>query len=196
MTVSHAKKFDQNSPVNSRIIKRKRLLIDQIGNQTDEQMIKPTFKRGRFEYLKVNNLMVQKPRTLMDQEQPIVVDQGSRVLIVDDEIINRKLLKMMVKKMYPNLIIDQAVNGKVAVEMAREHNYDIIFMDIFMPVLDGVSASEQILEVAPKTIIIIVTADGNVSLETLGHLKVTMVWSKPLKREILRVVLDKYTQVG
>lgn len=67
------------------------------------------------------------------------------MLLVDDNKINLRLLKTyMLKKKYP--IIDEAENGLEAVNKfaAREGGYDIIFMDISMPILDGFGATKQI----------------------------------------------------
>jgi CheY-like chemotaxis protein len=67
------------------------------------------------------------------------------MLLVDDNKINLRLLKTyMLKKKYP--VIDEAENGLEAVNKfsAREGGYDIIFMDISMPILDGFGATKQI----------------------------------------------------
>jgi two-component system, CAI-1 autoinducer sensor kinase/phosphatase CqsS len=58
-----------------------------------------------------------------------------KVLIVDDQPANRILLKKVLSDM--NCSCDQAVNGLVAIEMARKTRYDLILMDIEMPELNG-----------------------------------------------------------
>jgi CheY-like chemotaxis protein len=67
------------------------------------------------------------------------------LLLVDDNKINLRLLKAyMLKKRYP--VIDEAENGLEAVKKftERKGGYDIIFMDISMPILDGFGATKQI----------------------------------------------------
>jgi CheY-like chemotaxis protein len=67
------------------------------------------------------------------------------LLLVDDNKINLKLLTtFMRKKKYP--VVDEAENGLEAVNkfQEREQGYDIIFMDISMPILDGFGATKQI----------------------------------------------------
>ncbi len=60
--------------------------------------------------------------------------------------------------MQPDMsIIAEAANGKEAVELTLEHEPDIVLMDISMPVLDGVEATQQISENLPETGIIILT---------------------------------------
>jgi signal transduction histidine kinase/CheY-like chemotaxis protein len=65
-------------------------------------------------------------------------------LIVDDTEINRKVLAKMLSDLGIEVI--EAENGQQAVERFREQRPDIVFMDIRMPVMDGVEAAQQILE--------------------------------------------------
>lgn len=66
------------------------------------------------------------------------------ILVVDDNDINRIVLTSMLERY--NFIADEAEDGEVAIQKAREKDYDLIFMDCAMPVLDGVSATQVILE--------------------------------------------------
>ncbi len=64
------------------------------------------------------------------------------MLVAEDNAVNRLLVKRMFEKL--GCRIDLASNGREAVEMARQLHYDVIFMDCFMPELDGYSASREI----------------------------------------------------
>jgi signal transduction histidine kinase/CheY-like chemotaxis protein len=67
------------------------------------------------------------------------------ILLVEDDFINQKVASTsLIKHGYNNLEI--AGNGKLAVKYASEKPYDIILMDIRMPVMDGVEATEKIRE--------------------------------------------------
>ncbi len=57
----------------------------------------------------------------------------SKLLIVDDEQIEREGLKAILRKGFPDLDIEQARNGKIAVQMAEQVQPDLILMDIKMP---------------------------------------------------------------
>ncbi|KZF23986.1 hypothetical protein L228DRAFT_266356 [Xylona heveae TC161] len=68
-----------------------------------------------------------------------------KVLLVDDNQINLRLLRTFMKKRKYDLV-DMAVDGFLAVEAAKKTCYDIIFMDISMPRLNGFEATSQIRE--------------------------------------------------
>ncbi|MCA9953315.1 MAG: response regulator, partial [Anaerolineales bacterium] len=64
------------------------------------------------------------------------------ILMVEDNELNRRILLNMVTKLGYQL--DIAENGQIAVEMAAQNEYDVIMMDIQMPVMDGVEATQHI----------------------------------------------------
>ena len=66
------------------------------------------------------------------------------ILIVDDSIDNRLLLKAFCKSL--PCVIDEAENGRQAIEMVAVRRYDLVLMDIRMPLMDGYSATRQIRE--------------------------------------------------
>lgn len=67
------------------------------------------------------------------------------ILIVDDSAVNRKLLKEILERLYHTVTL--RVNGEEAVNIilqSPENTYDLIFMDIDMPIMNGIEASKQI----------------------------------------------------
>lgn len=67
---------------------------------------------------------------------------GVRVLVVDDNLMNLKMAKRSME--HYGLTVDIAGSGKLAVEMCRQTEYRIVFMDQMMPVMDGVTAMHEI----------------------------------------------------
>lgn len=65
--------------------------------------------------------------------------EGKQLLVVEDNYMNRKYISTLLKKW--NLDFKMAFNGKEAVEMAREEVFNLIFMDIQMPEMDGYEAT-------------------------------------------------------
>ncbi|MCH8613100.1 ANTAR domain-containing response regulator [Arsenicicoccus dermatophilus] len=68
---------------------------------------------------------------------------GRRILVAEDEALIRLDLVEMLRDA-GHEIVGQASNGEQAVELAQEHRPDVVIMDVKMPVLDGISAAEQI----------------------------------------------------
>ncbi len=66
----------------------------------------------------------------------------NKILVVDDESRIRELIIKYAN--HENFICDEASNGEIAIEMVKKNDYDLIVMDIMMPVLDGFSASKII----------------------------------------------------
>ncbi|ALS26248.1 two-component system response regulator [Paenibacillus sp. 32O-W] len=81
-----------------------------------------------------------------------------KVLIVDDEQIERDGLQAILHKGYPELVIRQAQNGRIAVEMMEEFRPDLVLMDIKMPGMNGLEAVERISADYPETKFVMVTA--------------------------------------
>jgi CheY-like chemotaxis protein len=67
-----------------------------------------------------------------------------KILLVEDNILNQKLIFLNLKNL--GFVIDVANNGKEALEKVKENSYDLILMDLMMPVMDGLEASLKIRE--------------------------------------------------
>jgi two-component system response regulator YesN len=81
-----------------------------------------------------------------------------KLLIVDDEQIEREGLIAILRKGFPDLVIEQAKNGKIAVGMAERFRPDLILMDIKMPGMNGLEAMEIISAEDPNVKFMMVTA--------------------------------------
>lgn len=78
------------------------------------------------------------------------------ILIVEDDDLNAKFLRIILSK--TKAILFNASNGQEAVDMARETVFDLILMDIQIPIIDGYEATRLIKSFSPSTIIIAQTA--------------------------------------
>ncbi len=85
---------------------------------------------------------------------------GYRILVIDDEIVNREVAQALLEDV--GLIVDTAENGSDAVLKARNTAYAAIFMDMQMPVMDGLAATKILREIpaCQKTPIIAMTANA------------------------------------
>ena len=91
-----------------------------------------------------------------------------KILIVDDNSNNRTLLELLLRNYEEEndsvvFEIDQVDDGAKAVKSVQEGKYDIIFMDIMMPVMNGIEATKKIRSIDPKVMIIAVSASDDAS---------------------------------
>jgi response regulator NasT len=71
-----------------------------------------------------------------------------RILVAEDEaLIRMDLVEMLQEAGYD--VVAQATNGEEAIALAHEHHPDLAILDVKMPVLDGISAAEKIISIAP-----------------------------------------------
>ncbi|WP_341665261.1 ATP-binding protein [Vibrio sp.] len=66
----------------------------------------------------------------------------AQVLVVEDNSVNQVVITRLLERL--NLSCDVAENGQIALELFKQNNYQIIFMDCHMPVMDGLTATQQI----------------------------------------------------
>ena len=114
-----------------------------------------------------------------------------KVLIVEDCEMNALVVTGFLKKYNSDVEIDYAINGKDGVAMALNCNYDIILMDINMPVMDGITATRQIKKSSPKQLIVAVTAVGMDHIEERNALSIfDQILMKPLNHQLFIKTLD------
>jgi len=96
------------------------------------------------------------PVTAVKQTQMILSDKPEvplKILLVEDHILNQIATKKVLIHWSELVTVDIAENGLVAVEKYREHGYDLILMDIQMPVMNGIDAARRIRETSDVPII-------------------------------------------
>ena len=81
-----------------------------------------------------------------------------RVMIVDDHSIVRVGLKQVLEQSGEFEVVGQAADGEEAVRVAADVSPDVVVMDVIMPKKDGVEACREIMESAPETRVLMLTA--------------------------------------
>jgi len=124
------------------------------------------------------------------------MDEILKILLVEDNLLNQRIVLFSLKKF--NHIVTIANNGLEAVEKFRTAEYDVILMDIMMPVMDGLEATVKIREVeesnnaCKRTLIIALTANtmDNDRNKCLSY-GMDEFMSKPFDIEKLKVIFNK-----
>lgn len=81
-----------------------------------------------------------------------------KILVADDGAANRKLARLVLQR--AGAKVDDVENGQQAVDMAAKHNYDVVLLDMQMPVMDGYTAARTLRKRGLKVPIIALTADA------------------------------------
>lgn len=147
----------------------------------------------------VNNIIDMTPQERTEPPKPVKID-GTRietpkndipyVLVVDDNDINKRLLSKVLEN--ENLNVTYASDGKEAVDLRKGNNFDIIFMDIQMPVMDGVDASKAIREyennenISPVPIVALTANTGKHDRDLYLDAGMTDYMAKPIVVEEVR----------
>ena len=118
-----------------------------------------------------------------------------RVLIVDDNSANRLTLSWILKRT-ENLQVEEAENGKDAIEMCKKKKFDIVFMDVMMPEMTGIEATRQIREFNKTSMIIAVTAlDDEKTTREMFSVGAEDYITKPIQQDIFKARLATYLKV-
>jgi len=162
----------------------KQNILDTIANMDKDKLIviANVTSRTKIEALGLDqDNVIYKPLTLSKlktlllrstQDNTQVIEElrptlattfDAKILVTEDNIINQKLIKRILEE--HGMTVDLANNGLEAFEKRRANNYDLLFMDIQMPVMDGIEATHEILdyeedEKKPHVPIIALTANA------------------------------------
>jgi len=119
-----------------------------------------------------------------------------RFLVVDDSSVNRLLACQVVKSHWPNAVLVQASNGQEALDALGQASFDMVLMDMLMPVMDGIEATRRLRTAwaAPQCDIPVLALTANVN--TTDHQRCTDVGMnglalKPFERETLCALIEE-----
>jgi PAS domain S-box-containing protein len=194
----------------------KRILLSPTGKSADEAKMKllnwfdgylhkPIKKKVFFsEIVNVLNksdgvieeiLPGEEAEELEELEELVEEAVVANILVAEDHVVNQVLFKTILKNIGHN--VDIANNGLEAVEAVKSNSYDIIFMDVQMPEMNGYEATIEIRKLGSKIPIVAVTASAiKGEKEKCISVGMTDFLSKPFKKKDLIPVLDKWLSGG
>lgn len=129
------------------------------------------------------------------EQKPLPNLLGMKVLVVEDSPDNQKLMEIYLRKF--GIEIDIAADGVAAIELASTNFYDVIFMDVQMPRMDGHEATEILRLRGYRRPIIALTAHAmKEERERCLRSGFTDFLSKPIQREALAAILRSHFTEG
>lgn len=142
----------------------------------------------------------QEALTLVVKEEPpqtltegLGKDFPLRILIAEDNELNLQLMGLMFQQL--GFAFEVAKNGQEAVDKVREQDFDLVFMDVQMPVMNGFEATAEIRKMATKQSLIIIGLSANAFEDDQNKaLDVGMndYLTKPLRLAVLASKLEQY----
>ena len=167
------------------LIKAKKLGVDHY-------LIEPFQSSEIFDIIQNNfsqsHLLEKEPQFIEEIEKEL------NILIAEDNIINQKVVKVLFKNL--GYEIDIVSNGKEAINTINKKKYDIVFMDIMMPEIDGLEATREIRAMGYKMPVIALTADlGNETKKSAYDAGINEFVGKPIKSDQLKKIMIKWFKV-
>lgn len=101
------------------------------------------------------------PRAMADDNLPAAPGRSLGVLVVDDQAVNRMLLRKLLERMGHG--VREAADGQAAIDAVRDQRPDLVLMDLHMPGVDGLAATQAIRTLPPpvgQVPVVAVTADA------------------------------------
>ncbi|OUS23746.1 hypothetical protein A9Q99_27305 [Gammaproteobacteria bacterium 45_16_T64] len=120
-------------------------------------------------------------------------ESSGHLLLVDDDASNQMLVGLLLEKY--GVSYDVANNGSLAVDMVKGQRYDMVLMDMTMPVMDGLTATKLIKENTQFSALPVVAMTGfsdKARRQECVNAGMVDYVGKPIKTELLYAVLDRY----
>ena len=118
------------------------------------------------------------------------MEEGVRVLVIDDSPFIFKAVKKALEGMEGVVVVGNAPNGQVGLDMVAEHHPDVVTLDVTMPVMDGIETAEILASRHPEVKVLMLSAMGDEDLMARAKaLGVRRFLTKPFEAADLRQAL-------
>ena len=120
-----------------------------------------------------------------------IVEEGTKILVVDDTAMNLRVFEHLLEDSGADIIC--ASSGQQAIDMAEDTTFDLVFMDIMMPNMNGIDAMKRIRKIQPEVPMIALTANAvSGAKEEYLNEGFNDYLSKPVKSSELEKTIIKY----
>jgi PAS domain S-box-containing protein len=147
--------------------------------------------KGPLEQVFVRSLPT--PSQPLDRSAKPIPALAGRVLFADDALDNRRLVEHLIRQTGADVVLVE--NGHEAIEAAKTAPFDLILMDVQMPIVDGLSATRSIRRAGITTPIVAVSAGAMISdIEKALDAGCSLHLGKPFERTALYEVLSRFVR--
>lgn len=155
----------------------------------NDHVPKPINRAKLYEIIK--KYLRTSTHTVITEEKQKKSYKEVKILYAEDNVDNQNIVRLLLKK--KNIPLDIAENGEVAVDMMIENDYDLILMDMQMPVMSGLEATIMIRQSGFKSPIIALTANTYKSdIDTYRRAGCNNWIAKPIDRKLFYKLIDQY----
>jgi signal transduction histidine kinase/CheY-like chemotaxis protein len=176
--------------------KSAKIKCEEIADMIEGFVVLPLLPHKIYDVLKV--IWKQLPKNVFQHVAFKSLDSSlfaAKILVAEDNEINQRLLKTILEQ--KNYNVTTASNGQIAIDIYLKESFDLVLMDIDMPVLDGIAATRLMKEYDKKrgvfTPIIALTAHALLGdRERILSAGLDAHLAKPVEREFLLQVIDRY----
>ncbi|OEE67197.1 hybrid sensor histidine kinase/response regulator [Enterovibrio norvegicus FF-33] len=174
------------------------LIGDDVQNLFDASLVKPINPSSLFDALMgafgKEELKLLNSRDVHQDVSEEIDFTGVKILLVEDNMINQEVAKGILEQFDP--VIEVADNGQIALDMVQEQHFDIVLMDMQMPVMDGVTATKKIREIESLAGLPIVAMTANAMERDVKQCKEAGMndhVSKPIDVDELLTTIQRWT---
>lgn len=158
---------------------RKRPIVVSISSDISDATLAALEARGAYDVLPKPFEPMHLATVLL---RVLQMAQARRVLIVDDSATVRSIVKKIIQKSRFNLWTEEADTGQEALYSANVNHYDLIFLDVHMPGIDGLEAAGELLYAHEGVEVVLMSADGDESVRrAAAHIGVEYFLKKPFR---------------
>ncbi len=178
-----------------------------LGLMNSQLLLKSKFGEGSEFYFEIkfekpihsNGHIPKKIKKIDNSIQKNINYNALKILIVEDNKVNMYLAKTLVKRIIPNSTIFEAIDGEEAVEQFQKEKFDILLMDIQMPVMNGYEATEAIRKLPNYDNIPIIALTAGIMLgekEKCLESGMNDYISKPIIQKELEEIIVKWVKIN
>lgn len=183
-----------NTPLNA-IMGYSELLVDE-SNLTESQRehLKIIHEHSQILKNRIDKLLTNSDMDGVLNKSNKLNKKIENILIVDDVSINRTLLKIILNRY--GYTVSESENGKEALKSLSNHKFDLVLMDLSMPIMDGIEATEKIRSMnTPQSNLPIIAVTASSRYKNIDNLKArgfNALLKKPFKENQLIDIINQF----